>query len=82
MEYNAESKISRNKRYAIMYARFKASVREICVMDFKRGGQLSFTLSEVDELDDELRELIEANKKMIQDGAYDYKPPSNMKGGN
>jgi hypothetical protein len=62
-------------RYKIMYVRKKKDGRHITVIDFKRGGQLTFTFDEFDLLDKDLQKYIAGIKEDIDKGRWEYTGP-------
>jgi hypothetical protein len=58
-----------------MYARKKNDGRHITVMDFKKGGQWTFTLDEFDQLEEGLQKYIAIIKEDIEKGRWDYTGP-------
>lgn len=60
-------------RYDVMYCERKASVRYIKIMDFKEGTQITMTWDEIDQVDQELRDLLLSMENDINSGKKDYK---------
>lgn len=60
-------------RYDVMYCERKASARFIKIMDFKKGAQITMTWDEIDQVDQELRDLLLSMENDIKSGKKDYK---------
>jgi hypothetical protein len=62
-------------RYDIMFAVKNHGVRKVTVMDFHKARMVTLEFPaelESEEVDDELREVLQMNMERIDSGYYDY----------